>query len=121
MQKISKILVDRTTSRYKERKNEIVPPAIFECVSGPDKGKTRVIYSFIDLSIDKKSDNYYPKVYAYFTDSSGSYRLDDKTSVVYDEEEQQISFSSNEVRYIIRPIQDTDRLIGEEYSPPRKT
>lgn len=92
--------------------NEIAdPPAIFECMSGDNKGNTRVAYRLEDSARTTRPERF-RMITLIFTEHFGNYRIRPDDYINYDWDKGVIDFSSDGVKYRIRAVQPTDTLHG---------
>ena len=83
-------------------RNLLGEPAILECLSGEARGLRRVITRLLNINQDGE------KVVAQGFYNTIEYEIDEGGSLVFDDEEGTAGFSSREVQYKIRAIQESD-------------
>lgn len=101
----------RFLSRSKGPVNILLEEAILEYKTGPVAGAKRNIYMFMDenrgLPVEPTDKR---KVFVVGDTTAGWHHLLPGTAVTYDTYNGTISYSTDETRYIIRAIQDSDVL-----------
>lgn len=101
----------RFLSRSSGVHNILLEEAMLEYATGPVAGAKRTIYGFVDenrgLPVQPTDRR---KVFVIGDASAGWHHLMPGTAVTYDTYNGTISYSTDDTRYIIRAIQDSDVL-----------
>jgi len=102
----------RFSLNSKKTDNVLLEDGMLECVLGPNAGNTRILHMFIDRNREVPAEPDEQRVvYVGGYNSSGDHVLDRGTSVHYDTMNGVISYSSGSNKYIIRAIEDSDRVV----------